>query len=108
MVNTIDSIFQKVKKTVGKDKKQIGKPASGKGSDKKVVGKSDSIATPGKSKTSNQDKGSSNDPFSLQQKVKDKSQDFTEEGWRIYTPDELNIGKGGDTELCPFDCDCCF
>ncbi|KAF5153413.1 hypothetical protein TpMuguga_01g02540 [Theileria parva strain Muguga] len=26
----------------------------------------------------------------------------------IYTMEELNIGKGGDTELCPFDCQCCF
>ncbi|BAM39123.1 uncharacterized protein TOT_010001188 [Theileria orientalis strain Shintoku] len=26
----------------------------------------------------------------------------------IYTMEELNIGKGGGTELCPFDCNCCF
>eukprot|EP01130_Rhizamoeba_saxonica_P004134 TRINITY_DN1704_c0_g1_i1.p2 TRINITY_DN1704_c0_g1~~TRINITY_DN1704_c0_g1_i1.p2 ORF type:complete len:110 (+),score=30.09 TRINITY_DN1704_c0_g1_i1:3-332(+) len=32
----------------------------------------------------------------------------TEEGYRIYTLDELNIGKGGDTPDCPFDCQCCF
>ena len=24
------------------------------------------------------------------------------------SPDQLNIGKGGNTPLCPFDCDCCF
>ena len=33
----------------------------------------------------------------------------TEEGYVIYTEDELGFGKkGGDTDLCPFDCDCCF
>jgi len=33
----------------------------------------------------------------------------TEEGWLIYKEDELGIGEdGGDTPLCPFDCDCCF
>lgn len=33
----------------------------------------------------------------------------TEEGYAIYTEDELGLGrKGGDTDQCPFDCDCCF
>ncbi|KAJ7786104.1 hypothetical protein B0H16DRAFT_1489166 [Mycena metata] len=33
----------------------------------------------------------------------------TEEGWSIYKEDELGIGdEGGDTPLCPFDCQCCF
>ncbi|KAJ6574909.1 hypothetical protein B0H19DRAFT_618596 [Mycena capillaripes] len=33
----------------------------------------------------------------------------TEEGWSIYKEDELGISNdGGDTPLCPFDCDCCF
>ncbi|KAJ7597178.1 hypothetical protein C8J56DRAFT_919417 [Mycena floridula] len=33
----------------------------------------------------------------------------TEEGWSIYKEDELGIGDtGGDTPLCPFDCECCF
>ncbi|KAF8898586.1 hypothetical protein BD779DRAFT_1687491 [Infundibulicybe gibba] len=32
----------------------------------------------------------------------------TEEGWAVYKEDELGIGdQGGDTPLCPFDCDCC-
>ncbi|KAJ3822993.1 hypothetical protein F5880DRAFT_584347 [Lentinula raphanica] len=34
----------------------------------------------------------------------------TEEGWSIYKADELGIrddDEGGDTPLCPFDCDCC-
>ncbi|CAE6436718.1 unnamed protein product [Rhizoctonia solani] len=33
----------------------------------------------------------------------------TEEGFFIYKEDELGINdEGGDTPLCPFDCDCCF
>lgn len=33
----------------------------------------------------------------------------TEEGYLIYKEDELGItGKGGDTPLCPFDCECCY
>ena len=41
-----------------------------------------------------------------------KARKRTEEGFAIYTEDELGLGpgsgKGGDTDLCPFDCDCCF
>ncbi|KAL9716104.1 hypothetical protein Ac2012v2_000549 [Leucoagaricus gongylophorus] len=33
----------------------------------------------------------------------------TEEGWNVYKEDELGItAHGGDTPLCPFDCQCCF
>ena len=34
----------------------------------------------------------------------------TDDGFAIYTADELKIGlKGsGNTDKCPFDCDCCF
>ncbi|KAF8349935.1 hypothetical protein F5887DRAFT_406793 [Amanita rubescens] len=33
----------------------------------------------------------------------------TEEGWLVYKEEELGIREdGGDTPLCPFDCDCCF
>ncbi|RDB28914.1 Uncharacterized protein C6G9.01c [Hypsizygus marmoreus] len=33
----------------------------------------------------------------------------TEEGWAIYKEDELGIrDEGGETPLCPFDCECCF
>lgn len=32
----------------------------------------------------------------------------TEEGYAIYSEAELKLGNaGGDTPLCPFDCDCC-
>ncbi|TCD66379.1 hypothetical protein EIP91_001428 [Steccherinum ochraceum] len=33
----------------------------------------------------------------------------TEEGFLVYKEDELGItDQGGDTHLCPFDCQCCF
>eukprot|EP00877_Chromochloris_zofingiensis_P010526 jgi/Chrzof1/5727/Cz16g13080.t1 len=38
-----------------------------------------------------------------------KARKRTEEGYTIYSETELGLGKkGGDTDLCPFDCDCCF
>lgn len=37
-------------------------------------------------------------------------QTHTSEGFRVMWEDELGINKpgSGETELCPFDCDCCF
>ncbi|KAG1885746.1 hypothetical protein F4604DRAFT_121232 [Suillus subluteus] len=33
----------------------------------------------------------------------------TDDGFDIYKEDELGISNtGGDTPLCPFDCECCF
>ncbi|KAG1773176.1 DUF1764-domain-containing protein [Suillus occidentalis] len=33
----------------------------------------------------------------------------TDDGFNIYKEDELGISSaGGDTPLCPFDCECCF
>ncbi|KAG1755135.1 uncharacterized protein EDB91DRAFT_275006 [Suillus paluster] len=33
----------------------------------------------------------------------------TDDGFNIYKEDELGISNtGGDTPLCPFDCDCCM
>lgn len=34
---------------------------------------------------------------------------YTEEGYPIYTEEELKLNmEGGDTPDCPFDCNCCF
>ena len=33
---------------------------------------------------------------------------YDEAGLAIYTEESLGIGQGGGTELCPFDCQCCF
>jgi hypothetical protein len=39
-----------------------------------------------------------------------KGRKKTEEGFAIYTEAELGLGRkgGGDTDLCPFDCECCY
>ncbi|KAJ2381894.1 hypothetical protein H4S02_006005 [Coemansia sp. RSA 2611] len=38
-----------------------------------------------------------------------KNTKYTEDGLRVYFMDDLRIGEGeGDTESCPFDCQCCF
>ena len=33
---------------------------------------------------------------------------YTEDGHRIYTPEELKLGDIQDGPDCPFDCNCCF
>jgi nitric oxide reductase activation protein len=33
---------------------------------------------------------------------------YTDEGLPVYSAESLNIGKGGGTPDCPFDCWCCF
>ncbi|KAJ1971682.1 hypothetical protein H4R35_005119 [Dimargaris xerosporica] len=33
---------------------------------------------------------------------------FTEDGYPLYTVEDLQIGLGGDTPDCPFGCQCCF
>lgn len=37
-----------------------------------------------------------------------KGREYTEEGFPIYSVEELKLGQGGDTTDCPFDCWCCF
>lgn len=49
--------------------------------------------------------GGRDDLFGLQEAGRKK----TEEGWNIYSEEELMMNKrGGNTELCPFDCECCY
>lgn len=33
---------------------------------------------------------------------------LTDDGLPVYRDKDLNVGKGGATSRCPFDCDCCF
>lgn len=40
--------------------------------------------------------------------LKRKTRALTEDGFPIFTPNELKIGMGGGTDLCPFDCNCCY
>lgn len=43
----------------------------------------------------------------MKDEIKEKRR-VTKDGYKIYSLEELNVGKGGDTEDCPFDCQCCF
>jgi hypothetical protein len=52
--------------------------------------------------------GEDDDDFFDSRGKKRKSRALTEDGLPIFTPKELKIGLGGDTDLCPFDCNCCF
>ncbi|KDN53245.1 DUF1764-domain-containing protein [Tilletiaria anomala UBC 951] len=42
--------------------------------------------------------------------IADSKRKRTEEGFLVYTEEELGINRpdAGETDLCPFDCDCCF
>lgn len=40
--------------------------------------------------------------------TQDPSARKTTDGLKLYSEDELKIGKGGNTRKCPIDCDCCF
>ncbi|KAG0327270.1 hypothetical protein BGZ99_008031 [Dissophora globulifera] len=37
-----------------------------------------------------------------------KAKRRTDDGLRLFDIHDLNIGKGGDTDQCPFECKCCF
>lgn len=50
----------------------------------------------------------SDDDFFDSRGRKRKTRSLTEDGLPIYTPNELRIGLGGGTDLCPFDCNCCY
>jgi hypothetical protein len=50
--------------------------------------------------------GSKDDIFG---EAADKARKRTDEGFSIYSEEELGLNKkGGNTDLCPFDCDCCY
>lgn len=111
MTNAIDSIFGAAKSS--KPKRVVGALTRRKDNDRSIVGvtvkkdatKRNILSQVVKARPS---KGSASDPFLLNRGQNGSSMDFTEEGYRVYTPEELQIGKGGDTADCPFDCQCCF
>ncbi|EJW02402.1 hypothetical protein EDEG_03171 [Edhazardia aedis USNM 41457] len=52
------------------------------------------------------DEVDSDEDFSL--RGKEMPRKYTEDGFPIYSLKELGLGNSqGETELCPFDCDCC-
>lgn len=112
MTNAIDSIFGATKlskpgtvKFGGKHGTKILKTQITRNVEGPITKKS--LETPMKVKA-RKSGGSSADPFQLSKIANAGCADFTEEGYKIYTPEELNIGKGGNTSECPFDCKCCF
>ena len=55
------------------------------------------------------DKSENNSVALRTQANRDPKRRYTEDGLPIYTTEELGLSeKGGDTDLCPFDCQCCF
>jgi len=46
--------------------------------------------------------------FSVRGSARKDGSTHTEDGLKIYSAEELRIGKGQNTPLCPFDCECCF
>lgn len=55
------------------------------------------------------DKSENNSVALRTQASRDPKRRYTEDGLPIYTTEELGLSeKGGDTDLCPFDCQCCF
>ncbi|KAG2373294.1 hypothetical protein C9374_012283 [Naegleria lovaniensis] len=87
----IDDIFESVKNEILENKKKLKQA-------KKASAASSSSST-------SDDLFESNEEFANQKK---RSGRKTIDGLAVYSTDELKIGKGGNTDLCPFDCDCCF
>ena len=57
-------------------------------------------------KSSNKVIGTKHDLFGREDSTSRKR---TEEGYLIYTEDELQLAKAsGNTPACPFDCECCY
>jgi hypothetical protein len=108
----LEDIFAKAKKSVDNATTKAGKASlKSKGITKAKPRHMDpqsnaalTNATPKPSRKT----GSSADPFGLASSTVENKLNYTEEGWNVYTPDELNIGRGKDTPECPFDCECCF
>jgi hypothetical protein len=48
-----------------------------------------------------------NDEF-FDARGKNSKRKQTEEGYRVFSEDELKLGQSKDTPLCPFDCNCCY
>jgi hypothetical protein len=103
---TTEEIYEKTK--------EIEKKVNEKKSEIKQHNEIDSIFSSGKSKRdktpvkeAKQEKTCEDDSF-FDSRGKLKATRFTDDGFPIFTAEQLNIGKGGDTPDCPFDCKCCY
>ncbi|KAJ8900278.1 hypothetical protein K2173_024918 [Erythroxylum novogranatense] len=106
----------------------VSKKAKASSATKKLGNEIDAIFSGKKRKNPDQQPNRSvaEDPKSLKKKQKQKksreekegnfadppakSRRKTDDGFTVYTEEELGIHNGntGGTPLCPFDCDCCF
>jgi len=126
-MSEIDDIFaSKAKKEETKKAKKTSTPEDRESSSKKrplpetVVDTSADLAGPSKRRKKDSiipDNNSKPKKFKKSNKQPTDFEDSrgsgdrrkTEEGWSVYKEDELGLnGEGGDTPLCPFDCNCCF
>ncbi|KAK8817932.1 hypothetical protein WA556_002349 [Blastocystis sp. ATCC 50177/Nand II] len=85
--SSLDSLFKEAKETKEKNEKKKEKEL-----------KKEKIRMRKEFEAINEMKATHGDPIGYDE----------ESGMKIYREDQLNIGKGGNTPLCPFDCDCCF
>ena len=97
-VNEIDKIFAS-KKTV------IVKPKDDSELETKPK---KAITSQNKTTTTNSYKTTRDDELFSDMRGDQKRQRFTDDGMKIIPDHELNIGKGGNSKDCPFDCWCCF
>ncbi|KAG6846004.1 hypothetical protein H0H87_011052 [Tephrocybe sp. NHM501043] len=116
---TASTISLPTKKDKKKNKKRKrdeptpDQPSLPKSSPETVIDTSNNITTSKRPKIQSKPKAAKAAKPSATEEFSDsrgsRSRKTTEEGWNIYKEDELGIrDEGGDTPLCPFDCDCCF
>ena len=101
----VKSLFDKLKKT---------KEIISKKKENKKTPQPENVSSQGKSLKSsnlNQGKKAEKQKLSVQNTAKHAGsrKKTTEEGFKVYTEEELGLkaGVGGDTADCPFDCECC-
>lgn len=97
----MDKIFAKAFETKSNSKKasaEEDEKLKTTKAEKKSEGRNKAIKKPNKP----------NKPKATASKVELSARRKTDDGYTIYKEDELNLGIGGDTGECPFDCKCCY
>ncbi|KAI0824278.1 hypothetical protein BC628DRAFT_460065 [Trametes gibbosa] len=94
---------RKVPETVFDPSATVGLPSAKESKTRKAEKPAVSVTKPAKIKKTREDEDRFKDSRGTGPRRK------TEEGFSIYKENELGITEqGGDTPLCPFDCQCCF
>ncbi|GAB4821495.1 hypothetical protein N2152v2_008541 [Parachlorella kessleri] len=97
----IDELFGQLRK------KQEGQPALEGGEEQRQRPKREASSKTEAGAAAPRIAGSKDDIFGTET---GKARKRTEEGYAIYSEDELGLQRkdAGNTPLCPFDCDCCY